>query len=214
MGANMGNNFASECSTQWCCEATRCPANNKPYINPSQYGSAIAGCAPASTQNPPAGTVFAGPTNDPTQCSKFSVLGGCGSGSFFENEPKTEYMFAFVIDRRGIYSYRWNSADRTKAESIWPGLGKYSAAPTLSSPRPEIRPTKTSPPCFAGDDYCVIFHPGSPDDRACVTAGGDPKSLSYMAVAATAGSNWWNWMNDTGQWWSYNSTILVQHFTG
>jgi hypothetical protein len=207
MGMNMGDNFSSKCSTQWCCEGDRCAQNFKGFIDPSEYGKQVAGCQSEGTPAPPAGTVWVGPTADPTICGDLDVLGGCDSNSFFENEPDTEYTFAFVVDKRGIYTYRWLSKDPQ-----WDGLEKYSAAPMLKTNRPNSRPTKTSPPCLKSDEYCLMFHPSSPGERACVTAGGDPTFLQGMAVATAAGSNWWNWFNDTGHWWDYDVDILNKKF--
>lgn len=114
-----------------------------------------------------------------------------------------EYTFAFVVEKRGIFSYRWLSK-----LSMWPGINQYTVEPFLSAARPSQRPSKTTPPCLQSDDSCVLYHPSSLGDRGCVTAGGDPTFLQGMGVALAEGRNWWNWMNDTGQWWDYTSGIL------
>jgi len=132
------------------------------------------------------------------------VLGGCRTDSFFDNDPDTEYTFAFVVDQRGIYSYRWESS----LPNVWPGIDKFTAAATLGATRPVPRPYKSTPPCLSTDQFCVLFHPGSPGERGCVSAGGDPKALEGMGVAVAAGKNWWDLMHDTGQWWNYDSSIL------
>jgi len=213
MGTNMGNNWAKNCSTEWCCEAYRCPKNYKGFINPSDYGSEVAGCVPQSVVNPPPGTVFVGPKSSPKSCSDFDVLGGCRSDSFFDNDPNAEYIFSFVVDYKGVYSYRWQSTVENFANSIWPGIKKFSADPVLKNNKPIKRPTSTGPPCLRGDQYCLLFHPGSPGSRSCVTAGGDPKMLDNMPVATAAGKNWWDLMLDTGQWWDYEYTILNKCFS-
>lgn len=203
MGMNMGDQFASQCNTKWCCEGNRCGGNTKGFIDPSMYGKEVAGCQPDATPNPPPNTVWVGPTTDPSQCSQYDVLGGCASNSFFDNDPNTEYTFAFVVDQTGIYSYRWLSK-----LSVWPGISQYTAGDVLTSVRPAQRPTKTSPPCLDSDDFCLLYHPTSTGETGCVTAGGDPTFLQGMGVAVAEGKNWWNLMSDTGQWWNYDASIL------
>lgn len=207
MGMNMGDNFASECNSEWCCEGNRCVTDMKGFIDPSMYGKEIAGCVPNSTPNPPPNTIWVGPSSDPAMCSQYNVLGGCATDSFFDNDPNTEYTFAFVVDKRGVYSYRWLSK-----LSMWPGIEKYTAASTLTANRPAQRPTKTSPPCLESDEFCLLYHPSSLGERGCVTAGGDPSFLQGMGVAVAEGKNWWNWMEDTGGWWDYSSSILNKRF--
>eukprot|EP01125_Pyxidicula_operculata_P014917 TRINITY_DN5023_c0_g1_i1.p1 TRINITY_DN5023_c0_g1~~TRINITY_DN5023_c0_g1_i1.p1 ORF type:complete len:416 (+),score=79.81 TRINITY_DN5023_c0_g1_i1:275-1522(+) len=212
MGMNMGNEFASECYTEWCCEATRCPDNpnaNWPFMDPTQYGSSIAGCG-SSTTKLPSNYTFLGPKNNPPQCTQFEVLGGCNSNSFFENDPETEYLFVYVVDKFGVWGYRWITTNEAYANSIWPGLRKYDSDPFLSVSHPVVTPTKQSPPCLANDEYCVMLHPGSTGQRPCVSAAGDPKFLDNMGVAAADGKNWWNLFQDTGQWVdSFDSSLLA-----
>jgi len=207
MGTTIGENFASECTTEWCCEGTRCGKGSKPYIDPNNYGKAVAGCASASTQNPPAGDTWCGLSQDPGKCSTYAALGGCNSNSFFDNDPNTEYMFAFVIDQKGIYAYRWIASSQSQANAFWPGLRKYDTDKIITSNRPATRPATTTSPCQSTDPSCIIFHPTSPGQRPCVSAAGDINALGHIGVAAAAGDNWWDLFMDTNQWWDYTSDI-------
>jgi hypothetical protein len=204
MGDTMGNDFSSECLTEWCCEGTACPKGYKGFINTDQYGQYPAGCVPEGTPNPPAGTTFVGPKTDPTECGNFAALGGCDSNSFMENDPLTEYTFAFVVDKKGIWVYRWF----TESFPLWPGIKKYDTAEVLLNHRPTVRPFKTTAPCLKTDRYCMLFHPTSSGQQPCVFAAGNIHLLNSVGVATADGKNWWDLFSDTGQGWDYNSTVL------
>eukprot|EP01124_Arcella_intermedia_P034866 TRINITY_DN8722_c0_g1_i1.p1 TRINITY_DN8722_c0_g1~~TRINITY_DN8722_c0_g1_i1.p1 ORF type:complete len:479 (-),score=92.62 TRINITY_DN8722_c0_g1_i1:35-1297(-) len=212
MGTNIGDDFASECTTQWCCEATRCAAGFKAFIDPNSYGTTVAGCAGSSTPNPPPGQTWCGLVGNPQKCADFRALGGCGSSSFFDNDPNTEYMFAFVVDRTGVFGYRWIANSEDQANAFWPGIYKYNSSSVLLANRPATRPQMVTNPCAPSDPSCIIFHPTSTGDRPCVTAAGDINYLGHMGVAAAGGSNWWDLFDDTQQWWGYDSSITPTSF--
>eukprot|EP01098_Paradermamoeba_levis_P000493 TRINITY_DN10510_c0_g1_i1.p1 TRINITY_DN10510_c0_g1~~TRINITY_DN10510_c0_g1_i1.p1 ORF type:complete len:236 (-),score=44.17 TRINITY_DN10510_c0_g1_i1:119-826(-) len=217
--------FGNFCSTPQCCEGTNCgktptgqglfpfsAANDWP-ANPNAPPGVL-GCVQNRSQIQPPNIVYGPNANADSNsaCPDYAGLGGDETMSFFEMDPDVEFMFAFVVDRTGVWTYRWKSTDEQFANSIWPGIRKYGVDKTLAQTKPAKKPTDLTPPCEKDSEFCVMMHPVVSDDGACLLAGsnGDASSVpGQFAWATLNNQNWWNLFEDSGQAsWNYSPSIL------
>lgn len=206
MGAKFGREFEEECTTAFCCEGTQCddPVLSAPYLDPNEQGRATTACGKPDQVFPSGDTVF-GRTRDQSSCGRSRALGGCASSSYFDSDATQEYIYAFVVDKSGTWGYRWKSDDEGYANSVWPGLNKFSAASVITSNRPIIRPDTQSTPCPKSAKNCVIFHPGAAGTKGCM---GNGAKDNVNAISTAMGHNWWDLFEDTKQMWNYTSQVV------
>jgi len=133
----------------------------------------------------------------------------------FENYWDEPYVFAIVIDRQGIWIYRWRP-DSSSGETGWPGVSRFQAARTLQPrPRPVTDPSGLATDVPGHAEEAVILQPSLPPEAACLAASIQSvnwqfgsNALGSMAAelgASEPGSalegaqNWWASFADTRQ---------------
>ena len=160
--------FGAHCTTWSCCEGVNyCPAD-APYaafvgdnatvaksfasfvgndgsggdwtIQPDCYNrSTIEAALAAAARNSSLGAQLIGPANlDLGGCGSYIVNGGAETNSYWTAGKGVRYMYAFVVDKLGVWGYRWRPEQFSP--SPWPGLTPKEAATTLSDSRPTYRP--------------------------------------------------------------------------
>jgi hypothetical protein len=196
--------FNRECNDQNCCEMCACPAGYACFGNPVDAGYKPMGCVSVN-EGPPPGTVFLVDSSNDT-CSKHyqGVSGGSASNAFFahsNDKDNQEAIFVAVVDGDGVTVLRWPATTTEQAESIWSGIGKHNAAPTLQ--RTSNSPIRMSPPCTDWTVPCGIYEPSCDDECVILAASGTfglyQPAGPYAAEAARDNLNWWNLFQSTGQ---------------
>lgn len=237
--------FGAHCTTWSCCEGVNyCPAD-APYaafvgdnatvaksfasfvgndgsggdwtIQPDCYNrSTIEAALAAAARNSSLGAQLIGPANlDLGGCGSYIVNGGAETNSYWTAGKGVRYMYAFVVDKLGVWGYRWRPEQFSP--SPWPGLTPKEAATTLSDSRPTYRPPDGSlelvTPCTSDEKFCVRFQPGTPGDLACMRSvrediNGRPFHDIVYAAKEGKGLNWWDLFDDTKQYNGFPPTIM------
>jgi hypothetical protein len=196
--------FNRECNDPNCCEMCACPDGYACFGNPAHAGYAPMGCVNLTETAPP-GTIFTVDSSNAT-CSRHygGVAGGSASSAFFSHatdKENEEAIFVAIVDGDGVTVFRWPATTEEQAESVWSGIGKYDAAPTLQ--RTSNSPIRISPPCTDWTVPCGIYEPSCDDECVILAASGTfglyQPAGPYAAEAARDGLNWWNLFQSTGQ---------------
>jgi len=148
--------------------------------------------------------------------------GGVHGSQRFENLADQPYVFAVVVDNRGVWIYRWipDSDGKTK----WEGLERTRAARTVGK-----RPQRVTDPRGLATDVrgdvpeAVILQPSVPPEAACLRSSVEWVNWQFGAdalgaMAAELGQsgpgqplegaqNWWAHFHNTEQYQDYPMSI-------
>mmetsp|Transcript_111935 Transcript_111935/g.321592 ORF Transcript_111935/g.321592 Transcript_111935/m.321592 type:complete len:619 (-) Transcript_111935:52-1908(-) len=133
----------------------------------------------------------------------------------FENYWDEAYVFAVVLDQRGLWIYRWRP-DAATGETGWPGVSRHQAARVLAAkPRPVTDASGLSTDVPGDVSEAVIFQPSLPPEEACRAASIQATNWQFGANALGAmatqlnaygpgqefdgAQNWWAHFADSGQ---------------
>jgi len=148
--------------------------------------------------------------------------GGVSSTQRFENLKDQPYVFAIVVDRQGVWVYRWIPDEAGKTG--WPGVERTRANRTL-----EPRPRRVSDQRGLATDVkgdvpeAVILQPSVPPEAACLRSSIEWVNWQFGAdalgaMAAELGEsgpggkfegaqNWWAHFDNTRQYQDYPMSI-------
>jgi hypothetical protein len=206
--------FNRECSDPRCCQMCACPLGDICVGDPRKVGYETMSCIHPN-QTVPSGMVSFEVDGDPAACGAYfsAVPGGSQSTSYFSNDTATsdhEVIIVAVVDGDGVTVYRWPSADESSANSIWPGIRKFSSDSSVQ--QIPASPVQPSPPCTDVNQVCSVHLPSCDDDCVIGSAfgqfGATQLSGSYAAECARDGLNWWNHFDSTHQADSMHSNQL------
>ena len=211
--------FRPECNTNYCCEMCSCPEDDVCFGDKADIGYQPMGCVPQvnKSQIPENAFVFKMNGND-TKCGSYfgGVSGGAESTAYFtqaDGDGNGEVIYASVVDRQGVYVYRWPADDETRAASVWAGIGKYRPAESLTQAKPDT--IEMHPPCTSWNTPCGIYEPSCHGDCPLIEGAGiyglNQQTGAYAAECSRDGLNWWELFADTKQALGAKTVVLPRH---
>lgn len=152
--------------------------------------------------------------------------GGNQGSDRFENWWDEPYVFAVVMDQRGMWIYRWRPG-AFGGKTGWNGISQYSAARTLPARPKVVEDPRGLATDVAGDVKEAVIHtPGLSPEAACSQASVEPVDWQFGPVALGAmaqelegsaggapdsqfegAQNWWSHFVDTEQYQGYPLSI-------
>jgi len=148
--------------------------------------------------------------------------GGVHGSHRFENLADQPYVFAVVVDHKGIWIYRW--IPDANGETGWPGLGRYKAdRQVVKRPRRVADPRGLATDIRGDVPEAVILQPSVPPEASCLRSSIEWVNWQFGAnalgaMAAELGQNgpgqplegaqnWWAHFDNTEQYQDYPMSI-------